>query len=181
MPSIGDYMVALAQFLRSTQLPEFSLWLQKQALSSLIAKHFWFIPILQTIHILTVAMLFASVLMINMRIFMLAGRSRSMVQTVGRYMPWVWYGLVVLLITGLGMCIGEPTRELINPAFWSKMVLVVVVTLLSLAFHASVRNNFALWEMTLERRFAIRAGAVGVTVLWCVIMALGRWIAYAPI
>jgi hypothetical protein len=180
MPSIGDYMAAVAQWLRSTQLPEFSLWLQEQPVSALIANNFWVIPILQTIHILTVAALFGSVVMISLRIFALAGRSRTMSQTVRRYLPWVWWGLLVLLITGIGMCIGEPTRELINPAFWTKMVLVLVAVLLSLWFQASVIRNVAQWETTHQRRVAIRVAAAGVIVLWCAIMALGRWIAYAP-
>jgi uncharacterized membrane protein SirB2 len=180
MPSIGDYMAALAAWLRSTQLPEFSLWLQTQPISSAISNNFWVIPILQTIHILTVAGLFGSVVMINLRIFALAGRSRTMSQTVRRYLPWVWWGLLILLTTGIGMCIGEPTRELINPAFWTKMALVILAVLVSLGFQASVSRDVARWETTHGRRAGIRVAAVGVVLLWCAIMVLGRWIAYAP-
>ena len=180
MPSIGDYMVALAHWLRTTPMPEFALWLQKTPLSSLIAKNFFFIPTLQVIHILSVAMLFSSTVMINLRIFALAGRSRTMTQTVRRFLPWVWWGLLVLLVTGLGMCIGEPVRELINPAFWTKMVLVIVATLASLSFQSSVNRDVAAWEITHQRRVAVRVGAAGSILLWCAIMVLGRWIAYAP-
>ena len=180
MPSIGDYMVALAAWLRTTPLPEFALWLQKTPTSSFIAKNFYVIPVLQVIHILCVASLFGAVLMINLRMFMLAGRSRTMTQVVQRYLPWVWYPLAILLVTGVLMAVGEPPRDLTNPAFWTKMVLVVVATLASLAFSQSVTRNVAAWEMTHERRVAIRVGAAGSIVLWLTIMVLGRWIAYAP-
>jgi uncharacterized membrane protein SirB2 len=180
MASIGDLMSAMSAWLRSTQLPEFSLWLQKTPPSMLIDKNFWFIPTFQTIHILSIAALFGSVVMMNLRIFMLAGRSRTMTQTVRRYLPWVWWALVILLLTGLGMVVGEPVRELTNPAFWTKMVLVIVAALLSLGFQSSVHRNVALWEVTHARRVGIRLAAVGVIILWCVIMVLGRWIAYAP-
>ncbi len=173
-------MFALGQWLRTTPLTELSLWIQKQPLSMLIDRNFWVIPIIQTIHILAIAATFGSVVMINLRIFGLAGRSRTMTQTVRRYLPWVWWGLAVLLITGLGMTVGEPVRELTNPVFWTKMVLVIFATLLSVWFQGSVRRNVAWWELTHERRVLIRAAAGAVIVLWCVIMACGRYIAYAP-
>lgn len=180
MPSISDYMVALAAWLRSTRMPEFALWLQKQWISGFFDKNFWFVPSFQVVHILAVAALFGSVVMMNLRLLGLAGRSRTMSQTVRRYLPWVWCGLAVLLLTGLGMIIAEPPRELLNPAFWTKMVLVTVATLLSLWFQLSVNRNIARWELTHESRVAVRVGSAAVISLWIVIMLLGRWIAYAP-
>ncbi len=180
MPSLGDLIFALGQWLRSTPLTELSLWIQKQPLSMLIDQNFWVIPIIQTIHILAIAMTFGSVVMINLRIFQMAGRSRTMTQTMQRFLPWVWWGLLVLLVTGLGMTIGEPVRELTNPCFWMKMVLILVAAAVSLGFQASVRRNAAIWQLTSDGRVLMRAGATGVILLWCVIMVLGRWIAYAP-
>jgi hypothetical protein len=178
MPSIGDYMVALAAWLRSTQMPEFALWLQKTPLSAVIAKNFFFIPILQTIHILAVAMLFSAFIMLNVRIFVQSGKSRTLGPTLHRFQPWIWWCLLVLLITGVGMAIGEPPRDLLNPAFWTKMVLVPVATLLTLAFMTSLKNHVVAWDR--GGPIALRVASVGFILLWCVIMALGRWIAYAP-
>ena len=180
MASLGDLIYAFGLWLRSTQLPELSLWIQKQPLSMAIDQNFWVIPIIQTIHILALAVTFGAVLMINLRILELAGRSRTMTQITKRFLPWVWWGLLVLLVTGFGMIIGEPVRELTNPVFWIKMILIIVAALLSLWFQGSVRRNVAWWELTHERRVAVRVGAAAVTVLWCVIMLAGRWIAYAP-
>jgi magnesium-transporting ATPase (P-type) len=180
MPSLDDLLFALGQWLRTTQLPELSLWIQKQPLSMLIDRNFWAIPIIQTIHILAIAAAFGSVVMINLRIFGLAGQSRTMTQTARRYLPWVWWALATLLVTGLAMVVGEPVRELTNPVFWIKMILVIFAALVSLWFQGSVRRNLAWWELTHERRVLIRAGAAAIIVLWCVIMACGRYIAYAP-
>ena len=180
MVSLGDLIFALGQWLRTTPLTELSLWIQKQPLSMLIDRNFWVIPTIQTIHILAIAMTFGSVAMINLRIFQMAGRSRTMTQTARRYLPWIWWGLLTLLVTGLGMTIGEPVRELTNPVFWTKMVLVIVAALVSLWFQDSVRRNVARWELTHEGRVAIRVGAAAVLGLWCMIMFAGRWIAYAP-
>ena len=178
--SLGDLVFALGQWLRTTPMTELSLWIQKQALSRLIDTNFWVIPIIQTIHILAIAATFGSVVMINLRIFQLAGQGRTMTETMQRYLPWVWWGLLVLLITGIGMTIGEPVRELTNPVFWTKMILIIVAILISLGFQYSVRHNVARWELTEQGRLGIRIGAGAVIGLWCVIMFCGRWIAYAP-
>jgi hypothetical protein len=50
----------------------------------------------------------------------------------------------------------------------------------TLSFQTSVSRNAALWEMTDGQRLGLRVGAASGIVLWCVIMVLGRWIAYAP-
>jgi hypothetical protein len=119
--------------------------------------------------------------MIDMRILGLVGNGRTMSHTVRRYMPWIWWALLLLIISGIGMIIGEPVRELVNPIFWIKMGLVILVILISAAFHSSVRRNVARWEMTHDGRVAVRIGAVAMIILWCAVMFGGRWIAYAPV
>jgi hypothetical protein len=181
MPSLGDFLFALAQWLKTTPLVEFSLWISKQPLSTLFDKTEWVIPVAQSIHILAIATSFSAVLMINLRIFGLAGESRTLQQTAERFLPWIKWALVTLLLTGVVMIIGEPIRELLNPAFWLKMVLIVAAILVNFWFQGSVRRNTALWTTTLRPSLAVRSGSVGVIALWCVIMALGRWIAYVPV
>ena len=177
---LGDFIFGIGQWLKTTPAPEISLAMQKWPLSHLIDENFWVIPTFQTIHILAIAGVFGSVVMINLRIFQMAGRSRTMTQTARRYLPWVWWGLLVLLITGIGMIFSDPVRNLTQPVFWTKMILVVVASSVSLWFQSSVRRNVARWELTHEGRVFIRVGASAVIALWCLIMLCGRWIAYAP-
>jgi hypothetical protein len=180
MPSFTDIVVAATEMLRNSPMSDFALWLQKTPPSVYADSQKWFVPVFQIIHILAISMLFGSAVMINMRIFMKAGRSQSMAQVAHRYVPWIWWGLLVLLLTGIGLTFSDPIRELTNPYFWSKMVLVIVAALVTLGFQMSVSRNTALWEMTDGQRLGLRLGAASGIVLWCVIMTLGRWIAYAP-
>ncbi len=76
------------------------------------------------------------------------------------------------------MITAEPIRELINPIFWIKMVLVVVAILASLWFHRGVMKRLATGGTITA---GTKGGAVFIFVLWCVIMLCGRWIAYAPV
>jgi hypothetical protein len=181
MPSIGDLLFALAQWLKTTELPELALWMAKTPASQLVDSSMWVAELVQTTHILAIAASFGAAMMILLRLAGVTGSDRTVRQTLDRYMPWIWWGLLVLLVTGVILIIGEPARELLNPAFWSKMVLVAVGALGGLWFQASVRRNPAAWELGPQHTAALRAGAAAVFVLCFAIMMLGRWIAYAPV
>lgn len=173
-----DLLYQFTEWLRTTPLVELSLWISNTSLCNWIGSHFWAIPILQTFHILAIAAAFGAVVMINLRIFNLAGTDRSFAETGQRYVRWIWWAALVLLISGLGMIIGEPIRELINPIFWIKMVLVVLAIFVSLAFHGATLRRLANGG---EVAGGTKATAIFIIILWCVIMLCGRWIAYAPV
>jgi uncharacterized membrane protein SirB2 len=179
--SISDALFAFTEWLRTTPVVDLSLWISETKASLWIGNHFWAIPIMQNIHILSIAASFSAVLMISMRILGLSGGGRTMSHTVRRYMPWIWWSLLLLIVSGIGMIIGEPVRELVNPIFWIKMGLVILVILVSAGFHSSVSRNVARWEASHEGRVAVRIGTVAVIILWCAVMFGGRWIAYAPV
>ena len=174
---MDDLLFSFTEWLRSTQLTEFALWISDTSASMWIVTHFWAIPIIQVFHILAISASFASVLMINARMFGIAGSS-SMADTANRYIRVLWWALAVLVITGLLMIVGEPVRELINPIFWIKMGLVVFGVLIAIWFHKGVLRHVAGGR---EIVAADKATGVFLILLWMVIMLCGRWIAYAPV
>ena len=174
---MGDLLFEFTEWIRSTQLTELALWISDSSLTQWIVERFWVLPIIQVVHILAIAASFASILMINARMFGIAGSS-SMADTANRYIRVLWWALVVLLITGLLMIITEPIRELINPIFWIKMVLVVFGVLITIWFHKGVLKHVAAGRDIVATD---KATAAFLVVLWMVIMLCGRWIAYAPV
>jgi hypothetical protein len=157
----------------------FAEWLATTFLSVFIQDHnAWAIPAVQTIHILGVAVVFASVLMIDLRILGWAGMDQTLRQTVNRYGPWLSGSLGVLLVTGVLMVIGEPVRELVSFSFWLKMLLVAVGTLIAAVFQVTLRKHEQRWEQMLIQRAGIKGLAVLTFVIWACIIVLGRLIAY---
>ena len=152
-------------------------WLESTALSQEIQKALWLIPLLQTIHIIAIAMVLTSVLMVGLRILGF-GAAATMAQTSTRYLPWLWIGLALLALTGVALIIGEPKRALPNPAFQIKMLILAVVIAAALAFQISLRRNGAFWEKDSAARKLAGAGVVVAFALWCAIAVAGRWIAY---
>lgn len=176
MGSIGDTLYAFTEWLRSTQLAEFALGLSETGLSLWIQTNFWAIPIIQTIHILALGGLFGSALFVNLRVLGVVGGFRSYAETVQRFRSWINWSVVVLVVSGVLLIVGEPVRELINPVFWIKMGLVPLAVLITFQFHGSVAKADAGGVTA-----GMRLNAILLIILWCAIMFAGRWIAYAPV
>ncbi|HWJ69700.1 MAG TPA: DUF6644 family protein [Sphingobium sp.] len=179
--SLGDLLFAGTEWLRSTPLSEIALGIAATSPSLWIGTHFWVIPIIQTLHILALAAAFGAVLMINLRILGLSGQSRTFTQTLRRFQPWVWWAVLVLAVSGIGMVVGEPPRTLINAVFWLKLGLVLLLVLFSYWYQAAVWRHIAQWDGTLRVSAGFRIGAALLIILWCIVMLAGRWIAYAPV
>jgi hypothetical protein len=158
---------------------EFALWLSTTAPSVFIQEHnTWAIPTIQSIHIVGIAMVMGSVLMIDLRILGWAGMDQTLRQTASRFGPWLTGSLWLLLATGLLMVIGEPVRELVNFSFWLKMTLVALGTVVATIFQRALHRRDPQGDDALLQRPSIKAFAIGTFVVWACVIVLGRLIAY---
>ena len=153
----------------------FCNWLSNTPLSLTIQNVSWVIPAVQTLHILAIATVMASVVMLDFRVLGLAGRSQSIPDVAHRFLPWIWCAVVVLLCTGSILIIGEPARDLLNNVFWTKMTLLGCALLITGLFQYTVDHRLGFWE---GRRAVARVAAIASLVCWVGIVAAGRWIAY---
>lgn len=146
--------------------------------SSAIRDTAWVIPTVQSIHILAIAILIGSVLVTDLRLAGVLAVEESLKTVASRYMIWLWTALVVLLVTGLVMVVGEPERTLLNPIYWLKMALVLSATLMTLLFRLPLLRP----EFRIDQAYWARAAkplAWLSILIWIVVIFCGRWIAYA--
>jgi hypothetical protein len=158
---------------------DFALWLAATSPSVFIQEHnTWAIPAIQSVHIVGIAMVMGSVLMIDLRILGLTWTDQTLRQTTQRFGPWLTGSLWLLLATGLLMVIGEPVRELVTFSFWMKMTLVAFGALVAATFQRTLRRHEQHWEDTLVHRPSIKVLAIATFLIWTAIVVLGRLIAY---
>jgi len=162
-------------------LREFSKWLAATPLSHAIQTTGWVIPTLQTIHILAVAMLFSSAILVDLRVWRLLQRDVPLADVARRYLPVIWPVLLVLLITGGLLIVGEPRRSLVNTTFYLKMTLLAVAVLLTIGLQWSLSSHPEFWEKDRMRRAAGRLAATASILVWCGVVFAGRWIAYTQV
>ena len=149
----------------------FSEWLSNTAPSQFIQVTNWIIPAVQTVHILCIALLLSAAVVVDLRIFGAGLRSETLAQVADRFVPKIWACLPVLLVTGLILIIAEPGRTLGNPAFYLKMISLVVVMGVTQWLHNYARSARAL--SVVPALLAIVS-----VLLWATIIVSGRLIAY---
>ena len=160
-------------------MKQFAEWLSTTFPSVFIQDHnAWIIPLIQSVHIVGIAVVFGSVFMLGLRILGWAGMDQTLRQTTNRYGPWLTGSLCLLLVTGVLMIIGEPVRELVSFSFWMKMTLLSIGTLIAIIFRVSLRKHEQTWEEALVNRGGIKGLAILTFAIWASIIVLGRLIAY---
>jgi hypothetical protein len=164
--------------MRTQSLDNFCAWIEQTSLSQAIQVTSWSVPTVQTVHILAISAVMASVLMLNLRLLGIVSRERPLAEVSARFRPVIWWGLPVLLASGAILIVGEPVRSLENPIFQLKMTLLIAVIIVTLAYQAPLNKDSRYWESTAGRRAAIKLIAVVSLVLWVGIVCAGRWIAY---
>ncbi len=158
-------------------LSDLSKWLAATSLSHTIQTTTWIIPALQTIHILCVAALFSSAVLVDLRIWRLTQRDVPLSDVGRRFLPWIWPVVLILLLTGSLLIIGEPRRSLLNDTFYIKMALLAFALVLTGLLQWSLTAP-GFWERDIARRFVGRMAAVASILAWSGIIFAGRFIAY---
>ena len=163
-------------------------WLAVTAASEFIQKTLWIIPVMQTIHILCVAMVFSSVVMIELRVLGFT-KSQSIEEVAHRFVPWIYSGVVVLAITGSILITGEPQRSLPSYEFQMKIMYLVLALAFTIAFARSVNHHAPVWQgagqggvqVAASSRLVVNALALAAFASWAMVVVYGRWIAYTVI
>ncbi len=159
-------------------IDELVQWLANTHASYVIQTVTWVIPAVQTVHILAVSAVMTAVVLIHLRTFGIAVPSQPRAVVARSFVPVIWYGMLVLLATGIILTIGEPARELENPMFRLKMLLLVVALALTAVFQRPLRAEPFFWDRsTLRRGSAFAISFVSIAV-WIGIVFAGRWIGY---
>jgi len=153
-------------------LHQFADWLSNTSFSQSIQITSWAIPGIQTVHIICLATLFATALMFSLRI---AGRglaTEPLATQAPRFAKAIWMLIVVLLLSGLLLIIAEPGRTITNPAFYAKMIMLVLALAITLWLTGVARRQ-------LESPTALHVAAATIAMLlWIAIIFCGRFIAY---
>jgi hypothetical protein len=127
-------------------------------------------PIVQTVHLLGIAVIMSSVVLLDLRILGLALPSQDVQELTRRVMPWVWWTLPVMLLSGLPFVLARPQRYLTNPVFGLKFALLLPSVALAALLHIKGARN--------PDSRGTKLIAVLSLLLWIAVVLAGRWIAY---
>ena len=155
---------------------ELFAWLEQSALGTWInqADTVFAYPTILLFHTIGLTLLVGINLVISLRLLGFAPGIR--ISELSKTFPLMWAGLVSSTISGLLLLTAKATTMTVNPAFYIKMISVVLALG---AFFALRRRVFAdprVDEKTVDSN--VRAIAFASLALWLVAITAGRWMAY---
>jgi hypothetical protein len=153
---------------------ELSQWVNGLPVSLFLRRITWFVPLMQTLHILSIGFVLSSVIMIDLRAWGVA-RAPALVTTGQRFLPWLWVALAIATLTGVGLMLGAP-RSFRDGAFVAKLYLMGAAAVGTVALALVLRA-----QQNSKDLYSPAAGFIGaaVLVLWfgATLAGRGRWIA----
>jgi hypothetical protein len=138
----------------------------------------WLFPIVETCHLLMLAMVFGSIAALDLRLLGIAS-AKTPVQLVAKeWLPFTWIAWVGAAITGAMMFCAKAVEYLDNLDFRMKMLCMTLAFLNMLTFHFGVNKTVSRWGSARHPPIAARiAGGLSIT-FWLAVICFGRWIGF---
>jgi hypothetical protein len=155
-------------------LPFFQ-WCESLWIGQFVVGSNWLFPVIESIHLLFLALLGGSVLIVDLRLVRFLLRDRTVSELAEEARPFMIGALLGMIATGLPLFLSEPIKCYYSAAFWLKMETLAI----ALVFTFTIRTRVTRDESV--RNAARRQVVVGALslALWFTVAASGRWIGFS--
>jgi len=150
-------------------------WISTTRVSQAINQSSWAFAVIESMHLLGLAVIGGAVLILDLRLLGLGLRDQPIARVAREVFPWFVGSLIVMLVTGFGLFMSEAIKCYDSRPFWVKMASL----LLAMIFAFTVRRKVALAAEGHVRPIWLKVVAVVSLMLWFAVGASGRWIGFA--
>lgn len=116
---------------------------------------------------------------LDLRLLGLVMPRRPVSQVAAQFLPWVWTGFTVMLLSGAMLFASEAVKCYNSPFFRTKLVLLIVAGLNALAFHKTVFRGIESWDENVATPWRAKLAGASSLLVWIGVVAMGRALAYA--
>lgn len=154
-------------------------WLENTLMGRSIHDSVWLFPVIETIHLFGVVILVGFASVMDLRLMGVAFKDYTVSMVAQRFLPWIWAGFVVQVVTGVLLFSSEAAKMYGSDVFRVKMLLIAVAGLNAFVFHVLAYRSVGKWENDPVAPFSARFAGTFSILLWFGIVGAGRWIAYS--
>lgn len=155
-------------------LLSFFEWCEATALGHAIRDSLWLFPAIQSVHLISLALLGGSVLLVDLRLLGFGLRHQPVAQLARDIEPWLIASLVTIVVTGIALFTSEALRCYYSEPFWWKMEFLAA----AIPFTFTIRRKVTLADENRVGPIWGRLTAVVSLTLWFGVGLSGRWIAF---
>jgi hypothetical protein len=138
----------------------------------------WLFPIVETLHVISLAMVFGSIVMVDLRLVGTASRNSAVSKLSAEVLPYTWVAFICAAVTGTLLFVSKAHVYFYNLQFQLKFLCMFLAAVNMAVFHFGAYRHVLEWD---ERhpppRAARLAGALSIA-LWIGVIFFGRWIGF---
>ncbi len=147
-------------------------WFEATTIGTVVRESLWMFPLIQCIHLLSLALLGGVLLAVDLRLLGLGLRSQPAAALARQLRPWLIGALATIMGTGIPMFLSEAIKCYFSPPFFYKMGFLLLATLFTFTVRQRVLN--AAPGPPMVEKFTAMASMA----LWLGVGFSGRWIAF---
>lgn len=156
-------------------LADFLMWLQQSPVGIAVGSWPWVFPNVETLHVLSLTMVFGSILMVDLRLLGLAEASSRISRLSQEVLPYTWIAFLCAVITGTLLFTSKAQTYFYNPQFQLKFACMALAGINMLVFHFGAYRRVLQWDTAQPPPAGARvAGALSI-ILWTATIFFGRW------
>ncbi len=162
------------------ELPQSALiqGLQQSALSEWMRGSLKALPIIESVHVMAVAVVFGTILLVDLRLMGLRDTNRPFTRVFRELVRWTWLGFGVAVVTGTLLFIPNAQTYARNAAFGLKMLALLCAGLNMAIFEFTTLRRVAKWDTEVPSPLGARAAGAVSMLLWTSVIVFGRWIGF---
>jgi hypothetical protein len=153
-------------------------WLQETALATRIRDSLFVFPLLESAHVIGLALVVGTIAIIDLRLLGLASTHRSFQRMASDIMKWTWAAFALTALTGSLMFITNAAVYADNFYFRAKMVLLVLAGLNVLVFELTAARTIHRWDRDRSAPPIGRTVATLSLLIWVLVIFAGRIIGF---
>jgi hypothetical protein len=137
----------------------------------------WLFPIVETLHVISLAMVFGSIVMVDLRLVGSASRNSAVSRLSHEVLPYTWGAFGCAIVTGTLLFISKAHVYFHNLQFQLKFLCMLLAGVNMLVFHFGAYRRVADWDMGTPPAAARLAGGLSLT-SWIAVIFFGRWVGF---
>ena len=138
----------------------------------------WLFPNIETLHVLAIAIVFGSILMVDLRLLGVTARDSAVSKLSREVLPITWTAFSIAVISGALLFSSKAQVYFGNLQFELKFLFMLLAGINMAIFHLSAYRRVAGWDYKLPPPIAVRmAGALSI-LLWMAVIFMGRWVGF---
>jgi hypothetical protein len=159
-------------------IPSFLKSLEASGLAARIRDSFLLFPLLESAHVLGLALVFGTIGIIDLRLLGIASTQRSFQRMASDILKWTWAAFALTALTGSLMFITNAGVYYHNFYFRTKMLLLLLAGINMAVFELTAGRTLHRWDKGRAAPPAGKAVAAFSVALWIGVIFMGRMIGF---